>query len=257
MSASKLRKSVSFAAAALVVLSAGLTLRADTLPVDVTYTVTGTPGAWLLDFTLTNNIPTTGNLVPFGVPPPGYWFPYLFGVSLPNGTIAGNPGVPGCPFNPVFCPTDFIWEPSTTLVQSNPPPGGSPFPVYNDLWGRTGEMNYLQSNIGTPYPAPGGSLSGFQVLDTDANAPVSVNWVTQAYNFYFPIGAEYTSGGNLNPDVPTNTPVFEGTATASTATPEPATFVSAAVAFVALLIWRLRRYDCVISSSSTATASQE
>lgn len=218
-------------AAAFLFLASGSAVRAGALPVDVSYTITGQPGAWLLDFTLSNNISDPSSA--------GVWPVNYFGVDLPNATIVGNPTPPGCIYSNVFiCGTDFIWLPWNYFDYSS---GPSPFPAYNDLWNNIGPVYYFATHIGGPYPFPGSSLSGFQVLDTDVNAPASVAWVAQAYNYFDPYGDLYTSGGNLNPEEPAEFPVFEGTATAPAATPEPATFGSMALTFVGLLIWRRKR----------------
>ena len=47
-------------------------------PVDVTYTVSGSPGAWSYDFSVTNNLGT-----PFSI--------YLFGVSFSADHISASP----------------------------------------------------------------------------------------------------------------------------------------------------------------------
>ncbi|HKD10293.1 MAG TPA: hypothetical protein VKB79_30570 [Bryobacteraceae bacterium] len=238
MSEIRLGKRAILAATTLLFFSAGPVLHADTLPVSVSYTVSGGPGAWLLDFGLLNEIPGTSGT--------GLWPVNYFGIDLPNAAIAGNPSPP-CfiddPPNPFICGTDYIWLPWNYFsTQQGTPPSPSPFPAYNDLWFDIGPTNFFQSRIGAPYPVPGSSLSGFKVLDTDVNAPASVNCVAQAYNFYQPNGVLYSGGGNLQPDVPTPLPVFQGTATApASAIPEPAPSITIAIMFAGLLIWRHKR----------------
>jgi hypothetical protein len=59
-------------------VSAALAGAAQAALVDVTYTVTGSPGDWDYDFSLTNNLGGTYNI-------------YAFVVTVPNATISGSP----------------------------------------------------------------------------------------------------------------------------------------------------------------------
>ena len=47
-------------------------------PVDVSYTVSGSPGAWVLDFSVTNNLGGTNSI-------------YYLNVGLPTTSIVGSP----------------------------------------------------------------------------------------------------------------------------------------------------------------------
>jgi hypothetical protein len=109
---------------------------ADPIHVGVSFTTTGTPGDYELDFTVHNNmLAWPGQNV------------YFFGVSLGARDIAGSPGT----FNPD------MW-----LTWDNTPYGGSST-IYNNVW--------IGGSI-----TPGTSLSGFKVHITDLVAPTSVPW---------------------------------------------------------------------------------
>lgn len=103
----------------------------------VDYTVTGTPGNYTLDFSVTNTLGPGQGL-------------YFFGVKLGARDIVGSP----TPFDPDKWPT---W--------SNSDFGGS-FDIYNNNW--------LDNNfVGF---ANGTTVSGFKVHVTDLSAPSSVPW---------------------------------------------------------------------------------
>src|ERR1700676_2912835 len=147
----------------------------------VTYTSTGSPGNYTLDFTVNNTTPGTQG---FDI--------YFFGV-LGNGQVSGSPSgyyssyysnihmveVTGPAFNWQFN-NDWI-DPTYTVLPT------------------------------------GKTLSGFDVSDTDQNAPTSV----QYFAFGYGSGA-YTGPGNEDLSSPYNSPLFVGYALA--AVPEPATF---------------------------------
>ena len=77
-----------------------------TAPVTVTDTVTGEPGSWIYDFTVTSNLPGTNNI-------------YFFGVQLPTTDVTGSPSGFG------------VWNGGGTW--SNQAGGGSST-IYNDNW---------------------------------------------------------------------------------------------------------------------------
>ena len=140
-------------------------------PIGVTYTVSGSAGNWILNFTVANNL--------VGAPDQAL---YLFGVNLSTPNVVGSPA---------------SYDPTIFQTWTNSGAGGSNV-LYNNVWLDGSASNDL----------PGSSLSGFMVLDTDQNAPQSVQW------FAYTLGStNYTGGGSFGD--PSN-PGFEGVAT-----PEP------------------------------------
>src|ERR1035441_9349749 len=113
--------------------------------IDVTYAVSGAPGAWDLNFTVTNNM--TGGAVQDI---------YQFGVDL------SAPGIIGSPTG---------YDPNATpLPWTNLFYGGLPI-NYNNVWLDSFDFTLLQSDT---------SLSGFMVEVTDAVAPAVVPWFAYA-----------------------------------------------------------------------------
>jgi hypothetical protein len=110
-------------------------------PVDVTYTVSGSPGDWILNFSVTDNLGGTNDL-------------YFFGVSI------GSPDIVGSPTG---------WS-VRSGTWSNAGYGGSST-TYDNTW---------IAGCCSPYVLPGGTLSGFEVLDTSSVAPASVQWFAWA-----------------------------------------------------------------------------
>jgi hypothetical protein len=109
--------------------------------IDVTYTVSGSPGAWDLNFTVANNM-TVGPTQDI----------YRFGVQL------SVPGIIGSPTG---------YDPNaTTLPWTNFFNGGSQI-FYNNVWVDFADFNHLLS---------GTSLSGFIVEVPDLVAPTVVPW---------------------------------------------------------------------------------
>jgi hypothetical protein len=89
-------------AAALALVSCCAVETAQASPIDVSYSVSGSPGEWLLDFTVTNNLDQFGG--------PGQLI-YLFAVALPS--------------------TDISMSPPNWAYAENVGYGG---PVYNNAW---------------------------------------------------------------------------------------------------------------------------
>ena len=89
--------------AALVVLLVAV-VPAQANPIDVTFTTTGSPNNWTLDFDIANNLPSQSE--------------YFFGVQLPARNIVGSPGA---------------WNPNAIPSWSNAPYGGSSL-LYNNNW---------------------------------------------------------------------------------------------------------------------------
>jgi hypothetical protein len=122
--------------ATLAILSLGVVAYASAAAVNVNYTVSGSAGAYILDFTVQNNIQAGQSI-------------YFFGVKLSDRNIVASPNY----FNPN----------SWTLWDQNSYYGGSST-AYNNNW------------IGGPAIQFGDSLSGFQVQIADAVAPTDVQW---------------------------------------------------------------------------------
>jgi hypothetical protein len=151
-------KSPSWAAFLAVGLLAGSAAKADIGPPAVTYTVTGSPDNWALDFTVHNY--TNQSL-------------YFFGVSLPAADITGSPSSHWC----TTCYTRW----------SNAAFGGSNT-SYNNVW--------IAQVFSAWEVDPGTSLGGFTALDTaDVAAPTSIHWF--AYTLNQGGEGDYTGGGNF------------------------------------------------------------
>ncbi|MCC6228639.1 MAG: hypothetical protein IT432_05370 [Phycisphaerales bacterium] len=145
------------AAAAILAISASAVYAG---PVDVTYSVSGSPGNWVLDFNVANNLnPSTMGL-------------YFFGVELDTGR------------NIVGSPTNF--DPNSWATWDNSGFGGSST-IYNNNW--------IDFNSNYTSILPGGSLSGFQALYTGPSAPTSVKFFCYAND---PNGGQYNGTDNFN-----------------------------------------------------------
>lgn len=131
-----------FVAAAVVAASLASAQR---MP-SVSYTVSGSSGNWLLDFSVTNNFFS------------GEGSFYFFGVKLDSGrNIAGSPGV---------------WDPNAWTSWDNTAYGGSST-VYNNNW--------IELSFSSDMVDPGETLSGFQAISTDVVAPTNVQWFAYAF----------------------------------------------------------------------------
>jgi hypothetical protein len=130
--------------------------------VDVTYTVSGSSGNYILDFEVGNNIPEAYN-----------HRIYFFGVDLSSENVVGGPWsqwIGGAPWSNAFVGG------STTVYDNNwLTPGGS--------------GNGISS---------GDNLSGFRVQITDIDVPLSVSWFAYAYGGSRYTGADAFHQG-LNP----------------------------------------------------------
>ncbi|WP_047195619.1 PEP-CTERM sorting domain-containing protein [Caldimonas brevitalea] len=154
-------------------------------PVAVTYTVTGSPGQWLLNFSFTHQLPGA----------PDDMAIYFLGVE--RNELAGTPSG----FEPYQGP----------LPWSNAEYGG--MGSYDVAWSRT------ESGQGL---LPGETASGFVALSLEQVAPTSMPWFAWAYS---PSGAQYHGGGQFSYGIPGNTPPFSnpGFEGVAIAVPEPET----------------------------------
>ena len=145
----------------------------------ITYTSSGTPGNYTLDFTVNNTTPGTQG---FDI--------YFFGV-LVNGQVSGSPSG----YYPAYYSNIHTVEVTG--------------PAYN--W------QFNNDWIDPTYSAmpTGTTLSGFDVSDADQNAPTSV----QYFAFGYGGGLAYTGAGNENLSSPSNSPLFVGYALAAVPEP--------------------------------------
>jgi hypothetical protein len=116
----------------------GLSAAAD--PVGVTYTVSGSPRAWVYDFSVTNNIGGTNDI-------------YFFGVKI------GNTDVVGSPSGWAFSQGDTRWTPNS----------GSGITYDNTRCCNDSTSILL-----------GQTVSGFEVQGTSASALNSIQWFAHA-----------------------------------------------------------------------------
>lgn len=139
----------------LLLCSASLAMAA---PVDVSYTTSGSSGAWIENFSVTNNLGGSNGI-------------YFFGVQAPSTNIISSPNAG--------------WNIATwDIPWSNAPYGGSSL-SYNNVW-------CYNSCGGSTDIATGQTLSGFQVLFNTVAAPTSVNWFAYAF------GDTYTGPGSFS-----------------------------------------------------------
>jgi hypothetical protein len=111
----------------------------------VTYTVSGTPGNYLLNFSVTNTLSVRGMDI------------YQFGVAASTGTIVGSPHGGWTPIGPFNIN---VYAPSPDLV-----------------------VNLWHNNSGGPQGAiqSGVTISGYLVLSTALSPPTSVEWFAFAF----------------------------------------------------------------------------
>lgn len=185
-------------------------------PVGVSYTVTGSSGAWILDFSVTNNL-NAGQDV------------YLFGVLLPAQDITNNPAdyqncLNGC-----------------TQTTFNPSGDGGPNLTYNNLW------HIIPGNNLANAITFGTTLSGFEAEVTSLTAPTSVDWFAYGLDATANGTAPYIGGGNFNAGLniagfvsPEENPGFDGVAGVVTA-PEPSALLFLAAGLIALVGLSRRR----------------
>jgi len=191
--------------------------------VDVSYAVTGSTGAWVLNFSVTNNV-NPGQVV------------YFFGVQLPAQNVLNSPGVF---VNCANTCTTTTWNPSSSDLFLD----GGPNITYNNIW--------LAHH--TTLPAGGilfgNSVSGFEVGVNTPIAPATVQWFAYAEDVTADGTSPYTGGGNFTytsncvgagwvdcTQAEQENPGFGGTAFASTAAPEPASFFLVVTGFLGLAL---------------------
>jgi hypothetical protein len=121
----------------LSILSLALVGLASGAAVNVSYTVTGTSGNYVIDFTVNNNITAGQNI-------------YAFGVKLDRRNIVGSPSG--------YDPNIVDWTELSSY--------GGTSTRYDNVW-----LDVSFSHLGY-----GSTLSGFKVAVSDLTAPTSVQW---------------------------------------------------------------------------------
>ncbi len=193
-----------FAAMAAAFVIATATPANATEPILATYTVTGAPGAYTYNFSVTNN--NTGSA---GI--------YFIGVAGLTQNITGTPAGGG--WIQANIPPSF----------SNAPYGGSST-IYSNLW-CTGNFTGCNNSSGIN---SGQTVSGFSVLDTGTSILSALSFFAYAFN-----GIDTNNDGHFYTD--TN-PGFELQASLVTgAVPEPATWALMLVGFGAMGVSLRRR----------------
>jgi hypothetical protein len=183
-------------------------------PVDVSYTVSGSAGNWLYDFSFTNNLGAGTEL-------------YYVGVSLPH-PVTGS----------IVYPAGWIAPGVTSQNWGNITYGGSNT-EYGVLW-ITCASSALCNNIYAIFD--GQTRSGFQISDSSLTPLSSVGWFAVDAGYYGPpqAGCSFICGA------PYTNPGFEGLASpvaAISETPLPATLplFASGIGALGLLGWRRKR----------------
>lgn len=174
--------------------------------IDVTYAVTGSTGAWDLNFTVANNLTSwpTQDI-------------YQFGVEL------SGPGVIGSPAG---------YDGTITGSWTNFFNGGGPY-FYNNIWDDFNDLNHL---------LPGTSLSGFIAEIGDPTPPTSVRWFAFTVPYTLEATDIYTGTDAFTIDPSMLTAGFEGATTAVvTATFEPSTTVTLLIGGLGIALRRRKR----------------
>jgi hypothetical protein len=170
-------------------------------PIFVSYTVSGTPGNYDLDFGVTNDMTAWHQNV------------YLFGVGLSGFDVAGSP--------PSF------FSLGATIL--NFAFYGGSNNQYNTNW----QANPAQMGL-----FPGVTPSGFIAHDTDMVAPTAVSWFAFSQDEVGFDNEPYTGGGSFNGAFSLSNPGFEGIATPAAAIPEPCSLTMIGTGLLGLLAKR-------------------
>lgn len=182
--------------------------------IGVSYTVTGAPGAWVLDFSFTNNVP--GQVL------------YFFGVNLPTQDVLSSPsGFKNC------------WSTACSKTTINPSTDLAPVTTglnetFDDLW-------HIAQIPNPPFILFGNTSTGFEALANTLTAPTSVDWFaltaidTLPYlgNENIPFSGDCISFEGVTCAVEDQlNPLFAGT---GSPVPEPGTLVLFVAGLIALI----------------------
>jgi PEP-CTERM motif len=202
-----LRNELKIATAFLALLGASATANAN--PVDVSYTISGSANNWVYDFSVTNNIVADNvspGFGPFGI--------FKFGTDTNACCLKGSSSPTG-------------W------TQTGAYTSGLDNTNYNNSWTNFAPMVVNNMVVATGI-LPGQTLSGFILSDPFDITPVlSFKWQAYASG-----PAAYYGPDNIyNP----GEPIFDGTATATAAVPEPSTWAMMILGFAGLGFMAYRR----------------
>lgn len=157
----------------LCLLAAFFAARVSADPVSVSYTVSGSSGAWILDFSVTNNI-NAGQDV------------YLFGVFLSAQDKVGSPsGWGNCP---AVCTAGTL---NTGSLLSTGINLNGPNITFNNIWHEPVGTNPSDA------VAFGDTLSGFEAEVNSILPPTSVEWFAFGVDITPNGTAPYTGGGEF------------------------------------------------------------
>ena len=172
--------------------------------IDVSYTYSGSQGAWNLNFTVTNNL----------IAWPAQEV-YLFGVAL------SAPGVTGSPAG---------YDPTVYGVYFTFYDGGQPL-LHNNIW----------YDLTFDHLFPGTSLAGFRAQIGDIDPPGTVPWFAYTYTTTLDPSDVYTGSDAFFSDPDLGIAGFEGVASGELApAPEPSTWALLALGIVSCLLLRRR-----------------
>lgn len=178
----------------------------------VSYTVTGSPGNWTLDFSVTNTLGGANGI-------------YFLAVELPD-------------HNSPAWPAGWYWWSNPASTWSNFGLGGSST-VYNNIW-----VAWAANGAGATSIPNGQTLSGFEAVVTTTDAPTSVPWSVFATYFEQPYytGNDCFSGNLSYPgEVGFDNPGFEGIAQSGASVPESSTLLLLSSGLAGIVAWRMRR----------------
>jgi len=194
-----MRRLLGVAVAGLAFL--GATPVAQASPIDVTYTVSGSAGSWIYDFSITNSLGGTNDI-------------YFFGVEMsPFGArnIVGSPS---------------SWDPDAHTGWNNSTSIGGSNINYDNIWI---DLDYPTSIL------PGQTLSGFKTRSTASTILPSVRWFA-----WSAIGTYTDSFCTMNCGAPFTNPGFEYGAIAAVPDPSTMWLVGTGVVGLSGRRW-LRR----------------
>lgn len=174
-----------FASALTFTSGIGLVGSANANTVDVSYTISGSPGAWTYNFSVTNNINVAQNV-------------YVFAVLTP-GTVSASP-------------TNWLdLSSSATALDLEIKAAGASSTAYNNWW-------IVSDLTGPDTISPTHSLSGFEVNDTSSVPLTTLPFVASEVSSTLDHGLKFLGGDCFNCVVNCHdtdcgwNPGFEGTA---------------------------------------------